>query len=69
LNPINPRWEAHKRAARVEGTVIQKTLGVVPEREGVPRNSPNGYMDVNSSNGKARIYYKNNNVIGVSYFK
>jgi len=71
LDPRNPGWDAHKKAARVEGTVIQQRLGITPAREFIPSSpgSTSGYMDVNSSNGKARVYIRNNNVVGVSYHK
>jgi hypothetical protein len=71
LDPRNPGLDAHKKAARVEGTVIQQRLGVAPDREFIPSSpsSTSGYMDINSSNGKARVYIRNNNVVGVSYYK
>jgi hypothetical protein len=71
LDARNPAWDAHKKATRVEGSVIQQRLGVGPERTSTlsTPGSTSGYMDVNSSNGKARVHIRNNNVTGVSYFR
>jgi hypothetical protein len=69
LNPANPNWDAHVKSTRLEGTVIQQGMGISPVREMVPAASSTGYMDVNSSNGKARIHVRDKNIIGVSYYR
>jgi hypothetical protein len=59
---------SHIQGVGVENNIFQTTID--PLRLFTPPlPAKTGYMDVISSEGKARIHYTNFNITGISYFK
>ncbi|GHV17568.1 hypothetical protein FACS1894169_12980 [Bacteroidia bacterium] len=62
-------WKAHMGGSNTESKVVG--AGINPDRPTTtfPSGSKDGYIDVSSNKGNARIHFRNYNVTGVSYFK